>query len=284
MFILKPSESSRGDSAIHSPSLSAIAQCTATLELIPSETAASSAMVSQILKKSLPSYKGTDTDMGLGTNTTFSREYKDKNALLQDTPLSPEEFDKTWKQLCAFEILGRAWLPAPSALAMVWKSILSAAIARGVNLEKRFELKSLAEMVGDDGFPWALFMAVVMRLVSDTDYLKNEYVSLSRDKTVQWVGIVCLQRAGESEQANTEGIPQSDFLAQWYDLLPEGWRKHASMDLLKAKYSHLDPSQEKTVFGEDIFDPTSLETSPSANTSGKANRNWHEKFKLGRKS
>lgn len=60
-----------------------------------------------------------------------------------------------------------------------------------------------------------------------------EDVSLSRDKTVQWVGINCLQRAGESEQANTEGIPQSDFLAQWQDLLPEGWRKHASMDLLK---------------------------------------------------
>lgn len=58
-------------------------------------------------------------------------------------------------------------------------------------------------------------------------------VSLDRDKTVQWVGIVCLQKAGESGQASTEGIAQSDFLAQWHDLLPEGWRKHASMDLLK---------------------------------------------------
>ena len=60
-----------------------------------------------------------------------------------------------------------------------------------------------------------------------------EDVELSRDKTVQWVGTVCLQRVGESEQAKIEGIPQLDFLAQWHDLLPEDWRKHASMDLLK---------------------------------------------------
>lgn len=65
---------------------------------------------------------------------------------------------------------------------------------------------------------------------SDID-LKD--VSLDRDKTVQWVGIVCLQKAGESGQASTKGITKSGFLAQWHDLLPEGWRKHASMDLLK---------------------------------------------------
>lgn len=64
-------------------------------------------------------------------------------------------------------------------------------------------------------------------------------VSLSKDKTVWWVGIICLQRAGDFEQANTEGIPQKDFLAQWHDLLPEGWRKHASMDLLKVQLSSI---------------------------------------------
>lgn len=106
-------------------------------------------------------------------------------------------------------------------------------------------------MVSSDGYPEVLFMAVVVRLVSDPEYLKDdcEYrshptrvfmsdeslkgVRLSRDKTVQWVGNICLQRAGELEQANTEGVTQSDFLMQWHDLLPEGWRKHASLDLLK---------------------------------------------------
>lgn len=244
--------------------------------------------------------------------------YKDKNAILQDAPVSTKEFDETWKQQCAFEVLGRAWLPTPSALAMVWKSILSAATVSSVNLEEGFDLKSLAEMVGNDGFPWALFIAVMTSLVSDADHLNDnsEYrtssravltsdlivkdIHLSRDKTVLWVGIVCLQRAGESEQANKEGIMQKDFLTQWHDLLPEGWRKHAPMDLLKVqkssitfllsrpdkmqtRYSYSDPSKETIVISEDIRDPTSLETLPSAVTGGKVNRKWHDKFKMGRK-
>lgn len=57
-------------------------------------------------------------------------------------------------------------------------------------------------------------------------------VTLNRDKTVQWVGMVCLQEIGESEQTNLE-VPRTNFLAQWHDLLPESWREHASMDLLK---------------------------------------------------
>ena len=277
VFILQPSQSRCGEDEILSPSLLAIAQCTATLELILLDNVASSAMTSRFLKKSLPSYRGIDTDVGLGTNTTFSGkkvaardawyelwiltwclgEYKDKNTILQDAPFSTKEIDKIWKQQCAFEVLGRAWLPTPSALAMIWKSILSAATVSGVNLVKSFDLKLLAEMVDNDGFPWAFFMAVMIRLVSETDHLNDDSegrtsslgvltadiivkdIHLSRDRIVLWVGNVCLQRAGESEQANKEGILQEDFLAQWHNLLPEGWRMHASMDLLKVQKSSI---------------------------------------------
>ncbi len=76
VFVLQPSESRRGGNEIPAPSLSAIAQCTATLELIPSDAATSFLMTSRLLKKSLPPYKGIDTDVGLGTNTTFSSKRK----------------------------------------------------------------------------------------------------------------------------------------------------------------------------------------------------------------
>ena len=57
---------------------------------------------------------------------------------------------------------------------MVWKSVLSAATVMGVDLDKNFELHPLAEMVGNDGYPWALLIAVVTRLACDTDYQKND--------------------------------------------------------------------------------------------------------------
>ena len=100
-------------------------------------------------------------------------KFRDKSAILQDAPLSTDEFNQAWEQLCAFDVLGSPWLPTPSALAMVWKSILSAATVRGFDLEKSFELKSLAEIVGNDGYPQALFTAVVIRLVSKTEYQKD---------------------------------------------------------------------------------------------------------------
>ena len=112
----------------------------------------------------------------------FLEEYKDKDAILYDAPFSNDEFNDVWKQSCAFEAFGRPFLPTPSALAMVWKSVLSAATVRGVNLEKSFDPNSLAEMVTSDGYPWALVTAVVTQLLSDTDYLKDEckYRTISR--------------------------------------------------------------------------------------------------------
>ena len=71
IFILQPAESRRGDNEIPFPTLSAIAQCTATLELIPSDTAAPFALLSRLLKHRLLLYNGTDTDVGLETNTTL---------------------------------------------------------------------------------------------------------------------------------------------------------------------------------------------------------------------
>ena len=76
IYILQPSESSHGNDRIPSQSLLAIAQCTSTLELIPSDTAASLALVSQLLKKTLPPYKGADTDIESGTDTTLSSKRK----------------------------------------------------------------------------------------------------------------------------------------------------------------------------------------------------------------
>ena len=111
---------------------------------------------------------------GLGMLTMFLGMYKDKNAIFRDAPFSTEEFDRAWKQLCAFEVLSRAWLPTASALATVWKLVLLAATVRGINMEETFEFKSLADMVGNDGYPRALIIAVLMRLISDTDYVRDD--------------------------------------------------------------------------------------------------------------
>ena len=72
VFILQPSESYHADDRPPSQNLLAIAQCTSTLELIPTDSAVSSALVTQLIKRSLFSYTGTDTEMELGGDSTLS--------------------------------------------------------------------------------------------------------------------------------------------------------------------------------------------------------------------
>ena len=68
VFILQPSESRRGENEITPPILSAIAQCTSTLELVTSNAAVSITLICLLLKESLHEYKGIETGMVLGTN------------------------------------------------------------------------------------------------------------------------------------------------------------------------------------------------------------------------
>ncbi len=72
VFVLQPSESHRDDNKFPASSLLAIAQCTSTLELVPSDSAASFASVSRLLKTSLPPYNGIDTDVELDTNSMLA--------------------------------------------------------------------------------------------------------------------------------------------------------------------------------------------------------------------
>ena len=80
VFILQPSGNYPGDNQVPAQSLSAIGQCTSTLELVPLDTAASSATISQLLKNRLRPYNGPDTDTRLGYDTKVSGSgMKDKN-------------------------------------------------------------------------------------------------------------------------------------------------------------------------------------------------------------
>ncbi|KAI4167446.1 MAG: hypothetical protein LQ343_007194 [Gyalolechia ehrenbergii] len=87
-----------------------------------------------------------------------------KQSILLDTPLSSQEFDQAWVDLCAFELEGRACLPTPGLLWKVWRSIISASTIKGLPLDKVLDVRSLASMVEDDEIPIPAFIAVIERL------------------------------------------------------------------------------------------------------------------------
>ena len=90
--------------------------------------------------------------------------YRTREAILDDAPLSREEFRLAWVELCAFEKDGSAMLPTASTLYALWKSFMSASVMNGVKLDESIYVESIAEVVEDDGFPRDLLHAVIRRL------------------------------------------------------------------------------------------------------------------------
>ncbi len=141
--------------------ISAIAQPTAMLELIPSSYCGP-----LIMRQILPIYGISQAE----SETDFA-DRTSKYAALDDLPLSSAEFEAFWIQLCAFEHEGQAWLPKATVLVGVWKSIISAATANSMDLAQSFRTQDVMELVREDGFPVPLIEAVVRRIRSDDDDL-----------------------------------------------------------------------------------------------------------------
>lgn len=145
VFLIQPSQDG---------SLIAISKCEVTLEAIPQ-----SPPYQSLLKAALPVFSHEEQ-----AEIPAPSEAQSKQAILVDTPVSLQEFNQAWIDLCAFEIEGRAWRPSSSMLSKVWKSILSASTIKGLSLDRALDVHSLASIVEEDDIPVPIFNAVMERL------------------------------------------------------------------------------------------------------------------------
>ena len=168
VFVVQPSEAKPAVDSIPSNNLSAIAQCTATLELshvIPATIG--------FLKQHLPVY-GSPQSITKLTIGTPSAERLSKESLLLDAPFSVGEFDNACKELCIFEEEDQVWIPTDSVIAGVWKSIILAATMKSIDLGEGFAIAALSGIVEEDGYPLTLYKAVLDRLSSgDADLMEG---------------------------------------------------------------------------------------------------------------
>ena len=159
VFVLQPSESIQisTDDSIPSTSISAIAQCAVTLELV-----AASPSPAAYLKQTIPLYLGSES-----FSTSRSAEVIGRDAIVKSVPFSSGEYNIAWKELCGFELEGQALLPAASSLMHIWESIISAAALNGVSLSGSFPLNTIKGTVEEDGHAHSFFRAVIDRLCSE---------------------------------------------------------------------------------------------------------------------
>ncbi|MCJ1465876.1 hypothetical protein MMC07_004495 [Pseudocyphellaria aurata] len=272
VYLVQPRKSFRqNEPQLAETAVEAVARCASTLELIPAST------VGVSLRQILPMYNSplgepiaeVETVEGSGVNGVLS-----KQEALENVPLSPRQFNEAWAEICAFELDGQAWIPSAKSLRGVWSSIIAAATSKSVNLGGKFLIPDIADVVEEDGFPRALFDAVIERNRMDGEVLMTDWVILAKDKCVSWIGGLLLEL-----QSSPDGVAESEFLAEWKNQLPELWRNHALLRSLKCIYSH--PSKGRITFGissEDRSGPAAV-----SNNNGKRPGKWHEKFKSTRR-
>ncbi|KAK2759158.1 hypothetical protein FQN54_003258 [Arachnomyces sp. PD_36] len=266
-----------------------IAKCGSTLELLEVEDAVTSAIT--FLERGLHVYDhlggGVDAmDVDGGTTGTGADKRLSKDAILKDVPLSPAECETAWIELCAFvHTDGKkelCWRPSEEAKLDVWKKILEGSVIQGIELDKQFLVKDLWKAVndeddGDPPFHRELFEAVVKRLMDKQSLeacklgkAELKWANLDKEATVHWVAETYL---GASAPTTAAAISRGEFVTNWKGHLPEVWRDEAaSADFRDGHFEYPDATTicfskktltQKRVEAELANDPT----------------NWHERLR-----
>lgn len=157
-----------------------------------------------------------------GPSDDATRESRE--AWMDQAPFSAGEFEQGWTAAAAFEHEGVAWRPSATCCVTVWKSMLSAAIIRGVELSQPVSAAQLESAVVEDGLPGSAVDAILQR-VSSAGQTKD--AAIEEAKLIQWLGEMILRSRGGTKMNKTE------FLQQWQGLLPEKWRGAATLEAIK---------------------------------------------------
>jgi sister chromatid cohesion protein DCC1 len=261
LFLTQPALEAHGND-IPVPVTRAIASCTATLELHPSDASAVA-----LLREALPVYDVVAGDVDATANG------QSKAAVCQDIPLSDGECKLGWDALMAFEHEDSSYQPSANALAQIWRSINAAALAEGVKLDSQFLTDDVTRAVAEEGHSPGLAHAVLRFLAKDGQESDGPWSCLDRAKTVEFTGKTLLK----AKQGGDFLI--ADFMDTWEDKLPETWRKDAQLSLIEEAYE----LPTSTTIRSSSTGGTMIGTIPAVASKPSA-RKWHEKFGKTRKN
>ena len=172
--------------------VTAIAQCNATLELQKLDAAGSAIAFLQQSLRVYDSLRIEADELGLdagiadgGRVGTDIEAQRAKARAFTDVPLSAAECERGWVEMCGFvhedHVSGSlmCWRPSASVKLEVWRKVVEGSVLQGINLGEQFLIRDLwkaavdrdgdaSQTNGRDPFPRGLFDAVVRRLTFES--------------------------------------------------------------------------------------------------------------------
>lgn len=203
----------------------AVSQCASALEALPAP-----ANHAKHILHSLLTPVGEPQDLEIPPV-----EARSKHHVFAYTPMSNVECQTAWTDVAAFEHSGHSFRPTAAALTKVWKWLMEIAYAHGVNLASSpLQKESIDKMLdGEDEWPRELVDAILLKLTDGA----QESLALHQETTIKWVGHIMLE-ARHQNPVEQSKMDKAQFVNAWKDALPEAWRNHATLDVLKV-CSHL---------------------------------------------
>ncbi|KAJ9669614.1 hypothetical protein H2201_000481 [Coniosporium apollinis] len=258
-----------GKEELRVPGISAIAACTATLELhLTTDSAV------PYLKQALPIWHPTEAEV---ITPPSSQTTRSKHAIFDDIPLSPGECDAAWTHLCAFSHNGASFRPSARVRLQLWQALVSAAHAESIDLGSQFLMADLWKAIADKGYPQGLVEAVLRRLGPEEQDIASGWACIDASRCIAWVGTTMLEVQAE---LGTE-VLTAQFLDAWRDSLPEAWRGGAELGAIQDVYVLLGATNI-TLKPELAGEPNASKADAGSKLAA-GERKWHERFKKGRR-
>ncbi|OAL04179.1 hypothetical protein IQ06DRAFT_115397 [Phaeosphaeriaceae sp. SRC1lsM3a] len=261
LFITQPALDAHGNE-IPAPVTCAVASCTTTLELHPSNASAAA-----LLRDALPVYEQAADEMDATGNG------RSMAAVFDDIPLSYAQCLSAWSELIAFELPKGSYRPSATVLVQAWSAINAATLAEGVPLDSQFLIDDITRAAAEEGYPPALITAILKHLAQEDQQCDGSWSCLDRSRTVAFVGQALLEARQGSH------FPVDVFTDTWRDKLPETWRGDVQLSAIDGAYS--SPT-ETTIRAKKEGTQVAVQDSPGVANKPSA-RKWHEKFGKTRK-
>jgi Sister chromatid cohesion protein Dcc1 len=225
-----------------------------------------------------------------------------KRESFDQIPAPDGQIEHAWRDLFAFQLEGRGYVPDQETLYQAWKLAMHKFAIDGgfravMGVENFLDLDHVSEDDADDSerellnaVRSAIWWSPVLRKPTGTAFGQEEIGELDQVMTTAWVGKLVLQHMSKGDTA----VDAEQFITEWRNLLPEKWSVGLGFDVLDQESYHLetDVGGVRIIrwLGEDcsratnglakekgVLESVAKDSKPEAGVVGK--RKWHEKFK-----
>ena len=255
------------------PGIQAIAHSQSMLEVLPVSKKSAVPFITAVL----PTYTST--------GHYASKDAISKEQLFANLPLSDIECEQGWNELCCFELeeSRHSVVPSASITLQAWTSMLNTATAFCIDLCQPLTKIDQATLIGvDNDWPDELPQALLRSMTTSRD--ETDGMQLDGSKCAQQIGRSLLKDYKEKSNGT---IACDEFKTQWADLLPENWREHAGLELLRGSSKMDNDGRDISFVSQSAGNGATTEGTAAAADSKStlgAKRKWHDKFRASKKT